>query len=804
MRRSLTTLAALTVSAAMAIPLPENFDYKTFDATTGFDVHVSDDTYSAYSGGKWCSNWTSGGEPRLGTNYFSNGCFMYAPKQATSGVNPEFPGDLLALNSLITTQQASRKLTFRELLGLGGGALGVGSTGQGVITTGDFSIRSSEVNPFSILRNASCSALYTYAFDVRGKFRATPESVLTFGAVDKYVTTNAQWLFTFKFPQTTDVSEFYGKVRLADAKVELDSAVFGGTFEMTNEWFGVTVDPLGRPVTNTPPRLYANVCDTSAKGVILHEGAQFDLASTAYDWTVGDLADHGGELLFNVSQTANQGGTLTITNSISIADKLRIVNTATAWTWKTVDESEPVAMPLIVFGEGVDLSDVDVDSFELVQNMNAQESYGTFPIPKLVLRESGNGTKTLSLTRNKIIMNIKIEGDVTKAFDYGNGNHWSDGLPEHGGVDYVVGWNGKQPQYYFKDDCVFPAENLLGFNGEIFPHARIYVTNLVFGGSIGFHVNEKGDYGVDGRLGLFGLGNKASFANVNPVKASYTFEIASDIYGPGGLTVKGLGTTTLSGDNTAFSGQLTVCTDVSRLCIDNATSLGGAMGEFAYNGVTLGFANTEATASLAPLKTMTIDEPTRGILVSNRFEFAVSDGIAFTVKSPMTYFGELSKSGAGTLVLASKARFVDGNEATDPLDGANVLKIAGGALKVADAEALDGLAVTFAPGTSLHLDAAAEGDLATYGVKMTRNLSSLAPSSAGERIRVVLDVAEGAEFSRNIATFATEAEAEACAARMDVRLSVPGYRANLSVVPNGGFYTVKGEIYRSGMVLIFK
>lgn len=373
-------------------------------------------------------------------------------------------------------------------------------------------------------------------------------------------------------------------------------------------------------------------------------------------------------------------------------------------------------------------------------------------------------------------------------------------MPEHGDVDYWLAYNGKQPQYYFESDCVFPAENLLGYNGEIFPHARIYITNLVFGSSIGFHVNAVGDFGIDGRLGVFGEG-----ANVNPSNEGCTFEVASDIYGPGGLAVRGKGTTTLSGDNTAFSGQLTVCAAVSTLCIGNSTCLGGAMDEFTHHdGVTLGYTNTEEYASLTPRRTMTIDEPTRGILISNRFEFAVNDGIAFTVKSPMTYFGELCKSGAGTLVLASKARFVDGNEATDPQDGANVLKIAGGALKVADAEALDGLDVTFASGTSLHLDAAAEGDLATYGVKMTRNLSSLAPSSAGGPVRVVLDVDEGAEFSRNIATFATEAEAEAFAACADVRLSVSGYRANLSVVPNGGFYTVKGDVYHSGALLIVR
>lgn len=795
MRLSLTALAALTVSAAMAIPLPEDFDYKTFDVTTGFDVHSPADTYTGYTGGAWLSNWTSGREPHSGTNYYSNGKLMYAPKMSSG--NPVFPGDLLALDSIIKTPQGSKKFVFNELIGLGGGILGIGSTGQGVITTGDFTIRSSESKPFAIQRNAAFSKRYIYTFDVGEKFRSTPESRLVFNGDKTYATTNAQWLFTFKIPSTTDTSEFYGTIRMPDACIELDTLVFGGTFEMTNEWFGVTVDPLGRPVTNTPPRLYANACDTSAKAVILHESAQFDLATTAFNWRIGDLTDNGGELLFKVSQTANRGGTLTITNSISIADKLRIVNTAAAWT--TVDESEPAAMELIVFAADVDLTGVDVGCFELVQTLNDDTSKGTFPVPKLVLRENGDGTTSLVLTRNRIVRNVKIEGAVSKNFVYGTGSNWSDNLPEHGDVDYHLTWNGMQPQYYFTQDCVFPSANFLANNGEIFPHARIFFTNLVFGSTIGFHVTAKGDFGAAGRLGIFGTDS-----NVNCDGAECTFELASDIYGPGRFDLKGTGTVTLSGDNRAFSGRLGLCKQATTLRLASATGLGGAMPAFAHDGVTLGYGTAGACAKIEPLSSLTIDEPTRGLFVTNCIEVAVDADVAFTVKSPMTYFGELRKSGAGTLVLASKARFVDGNEATDPLDGANVLKIAEGALKVADADALNGLAVTFAPDTSLHLDAVAEGDLATYGVKMTRTRSSLAPSSAGEKIRVVLDIAEGAGFSRNIATFATEAEAEACAAWMDVRLPVSGYLASLSVVPNGGFYTVKGDVFRSGIMIIVR
>lgn len=802
MKTPLLLLFTSAVMSVFGIPLPPDFDYTTFDATTGFDVHTKDDPWSAYNDGVWGNNWKSDGAPHSGTNFFSNGCIMYAPKQTVSGVNPEFPGDLLALNSLITTQQSSRKLTFKELLGLGGGALGIGNTGQGVITTGDFSIRSSEENPFSILRNASCSALYTYAFNIGGKFRATSESVLTFGGVDKHATTNVQWLFTFKFPATTDVSEFYGKVRLTDASVELDSANFGGTFEMTNAWVGVAFDKAGNPVTNRLARLYANACDTSAKGVILHEGTQFDLSSAAYAWHVGDLTANGGDLLVKVSQTANQGGTLTVTNAIALPRKLRIVNTAAAW--KTVDVSEPVAIPLIVFAAEVDLSGVGIDDFELDQKPNSNNDYGTFPIPKLALRESGDGTWTLYLTRNKIVRNIKIEGADDKAFTYGTGSHWSDGQIEHGGVDYWLGYNGKQPQYCFEsnDEIVFPAENLLAQNGEIFPRARLYVTNLVFGSGMGFHVNAKGDFGINGRLGLFAT----TSSNVNPSKNGYTFEIASEMYGPGVLLVRGLGSTTFSNSNTNYSGRIEFYrgdnASVGPTYIRSGTSLGGAMDDFTYNGVLM-----KDSGTLVPLDDLTIDVPTRGYCVGGEFSIDVPESRTLTMKSVLTYAGTLTKSGKGTLVLASVPRFIDGEVTTDPLAGTNELVVVEGAVRLANPEALNGLAVTVQSGAELHLAAQAADEWAG-GLKMTRTLSALAPAEAGGRIRVMLDVANGQSlplnFTQNIATFATEAEAQAACGVLDVRTSAGGYRARLATVAAETGYAVQAEVYRTSMILLFK
>lgn len=143
-------------------------------------------------------------------------------------------------------------------------------------------------------------------------------------------------------------------------------------------------------------------------------------------------------------------------------------------------------------------------------------------------------------------------------------------------------------------------------------------------------------------------------------------------------------------------------------------NLGGPLAAFAADGLSL---EQHALLQLTGDGTGVFDEPTRGwrIVGCGRIEVP-ADSTAVVTNKQITYAGEFRKMGAGRLVLGGTARFTE--EATEtPLAGTNVLTIAAGSLTPASATAFDGLAISFAAGTKLVLNAAATGDLLTCGIK---------------------------------------------------------------------------------------
>ena len=67
-------------------------------------------------------------------------------------------------------------------------------------------------------------------------------------------------------------------------------------------------------------------------------------------------------------------------------------------------------------------------------------------------------------------------------------------------------------------------------------------------------------------------------------------------------------------------------------------------------------------------------------------------------------------------ILSSHQVPVTADALATPLEGTNVLKIAAGSLTPTDTTCCDGLAISFATGSKLVLDASATGDLKTYGL----------------------------------------------------------------------------------------
>ena len=145
--------------------------------------------------------------------------------------------------------------------------------------------------------------------------------------------------------------------------------------------------------------------------------------------------------------------------------------------------------------------------------------------------------------------------------------------------------------------------------------------------------------------------------------------------------------------------------------VSDGRNLGGAMKAFDKAGIKLA-----SHAVLQVSGSTAFDEATRGWYIEDVGRINVASGKTVSItNTQITYAGEFRKEGAGLLKLGGTAKFTA--EASDtPLAGTNVLAITAGAFMPTDATCCDGLAVTFAAGTKLLLDAAAEGDLKAYGL----------------------------------------------------------------------------------------
>ena len=105
----------------------------------------------------------------------------------------------------------------------------------------------------------------------------------------------------------------------------------------------------------------------------------------------------------------------------------------------------------------------------------------------------------------------------------------------------------------------------------------------------------------------------------------------------------------------------------------------------------------------------------------------------------MTMGGTLSKSGPGVLELCGEARFIDGNPATEPLDGPNVLSVSG-PVKISSADAVTGLSIPFARDATLLLDFRPSGiGMMDTGFRATRWATPFTVNTDDGKIPVVFD-----------------------------------------------------------------
>lgn len=213
----------------------------------------------------------------------------------------------------------------------------------------------------------------------------------------------------------------------------------------------------------------------------------------------------------------------------------------------------------------------------------------------------------------------------------------------------------------------------------------------------------------------------------------------------------------------------------------------------------------EQMSALNPLSTMTLAKSSnRGVFVSGEGTFLVTN-VDFTVETPITYAGVARKEGNGTLVLAGKALFIDGKEATLPLKGTNVLNVVEGAVKPLSADCLDGVKMVFADGTRLVYDLNPTGE----------GMLTTGPVNTKEPDGTPLAIAEGATMTKipveltgtpsthvatiPLGTFTDAATAASVRDLLDVRRP-KGHSVALAVVGN----TVVANVEPKGLMLLIK
>ena len=162
----------------------------------------------------------------------------------------------------------------------------------------------------------------------------------------------------------------------------------------------------------------------------------------------------------------------------------------------------------------------------------------------------------------------------------------------------------------------------------------------------------------------------------------------------------------------------------ARVYIEDPLCFGGPLDTFNFQALQI-----EDYSVLHPMRSMTFDDPTRGIQIANMLNggapvarFDVTNDVVFTIKQKLNFASAeatLIKEGAGLLVFGAgcKPTFWNDQNESPSVSSNNLFRIAKGSFQPAAHQVCDGLQVSFAEGTKMILDArTTDANLLKYGL----------------------------------------------------------------------------------------
>ena len=800
MIKSFFSFAGVCASAVFSCSLVAA-DYSTWIWQTKDDTNAVPANVTGCS--FWGSSfWSDGKDPDPGKSYYvPAGIHHFSPNKGDGPFT--FDGDMLAVSGVFHLKTASGKMFNYKNLILDDDALFTHDY-PGLVT-GKITVVSSRQNP-AIMR-------INYAY-------SNPNSLMTFKILADMVSESdacvrLENLLTKKCYRRFlgDNSGFFGTFVLADPCATYtadDFLEFPGTLAYaTNSTLTV---PVGFPGTVASTEGYA--VDITSNNAENFEAFNGGVLSYTQSRSVKDLT-LGADSLLKVPFSGNTATALTVTGSFAVADGAVIELdgfSSVAFT----NGTESVSVLRLEDAAAANAPDVSALRFKTLECGLPRSAVFAWV-------DGESGSKTLSLSWKPVVI-AKQFVTGKQMLDESYAEYWSDGKLPHKGCDYLIMGDGSYYSFSCPATFSFPGDSLT------FEKQGIYLN----ADGLNCHFDE---------LRLNNLtatcyGKNKNFTGVMqimPGGASFGIyqtkflSLYCEIKGEGNLKLTGsankkhptpYGTAVLAGTNLCYGGRITVTTPdspangdkpatpnpdsdpqiVTRCLVHDGRALGGryTKDDNAYCAITI-----QNYSKLYTERSISIDEPTRGVFVDNGALFEVPDGESLTINSSITYNGELRKMGGGTLSLGARALFVDGNTETEPVEGKNILSVRAGALKPVNPQSTDGLALEFKEGTSLLLPANG-----AVGFLSVRNGSSITVDTLSGKVPVHFDLTgfdvSGTAFTIPLATVKEEM-AQTVVAKLAPKSRVgKNVLQKIDAVSNGdGTATIKAKyVYKALSITI--
>ena len=692
---------AVFAVAPILVAVAADSDYT---AATGYVTMKATDANQNSSSFAAAGNWSDNQAPHNDTNYYvRSGYTLYTPAK-----NATFSGKTLVVGGYLRTANAYT-YTFGNTIFLPGSRFRFGQIST-LAAGGSFTIQGTEASPvlFESLRGSD------------SEFRLSPT----------LVSDENGWMVL------VGQSGYAG--RQAFSFRGGSWAGFQGTAE-------VRTNCAIRLEFNTP---FGNAFSAPTAGTVLvRSGGCFELFARGIHPGIGRLVvESGGELC---PTQALGSSYFAITKRLELAEGSRVVCSNTF-------NIAPVSLPTCgVFRLSADAVAAGIPNLSKVEFVYPNTTmWGRLPrfIPVVYDDSEVSGGKYAGWSMKPVVSMTKANYGVHYALSPASGetaaDYWSDGEFPHEGADYFIQnaffISGKGYPYTFPgDSCTVKSGVTFGLTSNM---RTIRFDDLTFLDNVLVRPLNNAPYILRGKLSLLKRSNPSSPVVVNCANApDQTLKIESEIDGDNDIVFRRFGETLsteraevyLSGLNTNYTGRIIVkasaeegassgsvsdtldAVNTLTLHISDARNLGGALAAFDADSLVV-----SNKCRLAVDVTTTFNETTRGWHFPADAYLRINSGMTATCANTLTVGGELVKEGTGTLRLS--ARPVAENASAR-------LTISSGDLAVSATDALNGLPITLASGSSLVIDREA-GD-ATFTEKGL-NLVGVSISSADAKVPV--------------------------------------------------------------------